>query len=109
MHKAFASNVVFVSAYLLLMLPTYYFQHANASSAVHVISLLGLCCLCAVRGAYIGKRWLTVLPLVAMAFELIPRLSAIPYVSTSYHILAMIIGIAFPVMVKTQPALPLKG
>lgn len=106
MHKAFASNAVFVVSYLALMLPTYYFQHVNASPTILAISLLGLCWLCVVRGTYIGKRWLAVLPIVAMAFELIPRLSAIPYVSTSYHILAIIIGIAFPVMVKPQSTVP---
>lgn len=106
MPKAFASNTVFILSYLALMLPTYYFQHTNASSVVLTICLLGLCGICVVRGAYIGKRWLAALPIVAMAFELIPRLSAIPYVSTSYHILAIVIGIAFPVMVKTQSTLP---
>lgn len=106
MQKAFASNAIFVVSYLALMLPTYYVQHTNASSTILAISLLGLCWICVVRGAYIGKRWLAVLPIVAMAFELIPRLSAIPYVSTSYHILAIIIGIAFPVMVKTQSTSP---
>jgi len=109
MHKAFASNAVFVSAYLLLMLPTYYFQHDHVSSAALVACLLGLCWICIARGAHIGKNWLAALPMVAMAFELIPRLSAIPYVSTSYHILAIIIGIASPVMVKAQPALPVNG
>jgi len=117
MNKAFANNTIFVVSYILLMLPTYYLPLASAASASHspnilhiqwmvvLCALLALCWICVVRGALIGKQWLVALPAVAIAFEFIPRLSAIPYVSSSYHLLAIIIGIAFPVIARPQSAL----
>lgn len=107
-----ANSTIYALSYLLLMLPSYYL-HLSSTSTAHIAhassietmvllcSMLALCGICVVRGALIGKRWLAALPVVAVAFELIPRLSSIPYVSSSYHLLAIIIGIAFPVMMHT--------
>lgn len=117
MNKALANNTTFAVSYLLLMLPAYYLPLANTASTtlmpdvlhlqwmVILCAMLALCWLCVVRGALIGKRWLVALPAVAIAFELIPRLSAIPYVSSSYHLLAIIIGLAFPVITSAQSEL----
>lgn len=118
MLKALANNAIFVVSYLVFMLPTYYFQLASKSAEIHTAPIfnaqsatllafmLVLCWICVVRGAYIGKHWLVALPAVAIAFAFIPKLSVIPYVSTSYHVLAIVIGLAFPVLASAQSALP---
>jgi hypothetical protein len=44
------------------------------------------------EGAIVEKHWLVLLPVVAFAFEFVSKLSAIPYIPSMYHILAIIVG-----------------
>jgi hypothetical protein len=109
MNKALANTAIFVSAYIVLMFPTYLAYvdaHSTAMQAVnteslhmlsfpfllHLTSMLALCWICLVRGAIVGKSWLVLLPMIAIAFEFVPVLSTIPYIPTAYHLLAIIIG-----------------
>lgn len=110
--KALGNAPVFVVAYVLFMLPTYYLPYVGSNSAVvgalgaasgagvhpafwvHLASLLVLCFLCWVRGAYVGRGWLIVFPILALVFDLAPGLSAIPMLPTLLHLGAIILGVA---------------
>ncbi len=110
MNKALANTAIFVIAYLLFMIPAYLtyvdssstmlMRHSinihilNLALVIHLGSMLILCVICHIRGVFIGKPWLILLPMIAIAFEFLPALSAIPYVPSVYHLLAIIIGIS---------------
>lgn len=53
--------------------------------------MLILCFLCWIRGAFVGKVWLVIFPILAMVFDLIPGLSAIPLIPTVINLLAIIL------------------
>lgn len=110
MNKALDSAAVFVTTYIIFMLPTYFIPYLRTSSSafyglddagtnvfnfpffIHLTSMVVLCGICLVRGIVVGKNWLILLPMVAFAFEFISKLSVIPYIPTMYHILAIIVG-----------------
>ena len=110
--KAIGNAPVFVIAYIIFMLPTYYLPYVGSNSAVigalgaaagagvnpafwiHIGAMLVLCFLCWVRGAYVGKSWLIVFPILAIVFDFVPGLSAIPLIPTVMHLLAIILGVA---------------
>jgi len=110
--KALGNAPVFVIAYILFMLPTYYLPYVGSNSAVigalgaasgagvnpafwiHFGAMLVLCFLCWVRGAYVDKSWLIVFPILATVFDFVPGLSAIPLIPTVMHLLAIILGVA---------------
>jgi hypothetical protein len=110
MSKALANSTIFVIAYLLFMIPAYLtyvdssstmlLRHSinihivNPALIIHLGSMLVLCLICNIRGALIGRRWLMLLPMIAIAFEFLPALSGIPYVPSVYHLLAIVIGIS---------------
>lgn len=109
--KALGNAPVFVIAYVLFMLPTYYLPYLGSNSAVvgavvaasgagvnpafwmHAGAMLILCLLCLIRGSYIGKLWLLIFPVLAAVFDLFPGLSAIPMIPTIMHLLAIILGV----------------
>lgn len=109
--KALGNAPVFVVAYVLFMLPTYYLPYAGSNSAVvgtvvaaaggginpafwlHLGALLVLCFLCWVRGAYVAKGWLVVFPILATVFDLAPGINIIPLIPTVMHLLAIILGV----------------
>lgn len=106
-----ANPVVFVIAYILFMLPTYYLPYVGSNSAAanalaraggvvanpalfwHLGALLILVALTWFRGASIDKKWLVIFPILALVFDLVPGLSAIPLVPTVMHLLAIILGV----------------
>ena len=119
MNKAFANTATFVATYIALMLLTYYLPSLGSKSLVvqsldganltystvplfplflHISAMLGLLWVSLARGILISERWLVLLPLVAFAFDFIPKLSAIPIVPSIYHLLAIVIGAACPVV-----------
>ena len=118
--KALGNAPVFVVAYVLFMLPTYYFPYLGSNSAIvgalgaasgagvnptfwlHLGALLVLCFLCWARGAYVGKGWLIIFPVLALVFDLAPGLSAIPMIPTFMHLLAIIMGVVGAKAVATQ-------
>lgn len=109
--KALGNAPVFVIAYILFMLPTYYLPYVGSNSAVvgalgaaagaginpafwvHLGAMLVLCFLCWVRGAYVSKAWLIIFPILAVVFDFVPGLSAIPLIPTVMHLLAIIMGV----------------
>lgn len=116
MKKELASNRVFVSSYVIFMLLTYYSAHLGSRSSIlqgldvadahllnvpfvlHLCAMSALFWICFVRGTIIGKKWLVFLPMVVLAFEFIPKLSGIPIVPSVYHLLAIVIGVACPII-----------
>jgi len=110
--KALGNAPVFVIAYVLFILPTYYLPYVGSNSSIlhgidaaaggknlnfafwlHMGCMLILCFLCWVRGAYVGKGWLIIFPILAIVFDFVPGLSAIPLVPTVMHLLAIILGV----------------
>ena len=112
LKKALGNAPVFVVAYIVFMLPTYFLPYAGSNSSIlhgidaasggknlnfafwlHMGSMLILCFLCWVRGAYVAKSWLLIFPILAIVFDFVPGLSAIPLVPTLMHLLAIILGV----------------
>lgn len=109
--KQLANTPVFVVAYIIFMLPTYYFPYVGSNSAAlnavgvaakaglnpafywHLIALLILVALAWLRGDLIDKKWLVIFPVLALVFDLTPGLSVIPLVPTVMHLLAIILGV----------------
>lgn len=46
------------------------------------------------RGPVIGKSALWAFPVIALIFDFVPLLSAIPFVPTVMHVIALVIGLA---------------
>ena len=114
--KALGNAPVFVIAYIVFMLPTYFLPYLGSNSSVvggikavaeaqghaaasswpfwvHIASLVALCFFCLIRGSYVKRGWLILFPFLAMAFDFLPGLSLIPMLPTLMHILAMIFGV----------------
>ena len=110
--KALGNAPVFVIAYIIFMLPTYFLPYVGSNSTIlqgvdavgggkhlnfafwlHFGSMLILCFLCWIRGAYIGKGHLIIFPILAVVFDFVPGLSAIPLIPTVMHLLAIIMGV----------------
>lgn len=119
MNKAFANTTIYVSAYIAIMLMTYYLPNLGSKDFVdqslngsglsntpvslfpvflHISAMLALVWISLIRGIMIGKKWLVVLPMVAFAFDFIPKLSTIPIVPSVYHVLAIMVGAACPII-----------
>lgn len=113
LKKALGNAPVFVVAYILFMLPTYFLPYVGSNSSIlhgidaaargkslnfafwlHMGSMLILCGFSWVRGAYVNKNWLIIFPVLAIVFDFVPGLSAIPLVPTVMHLLAIILGVA---------------
>ncbi len=111
--KVLGNAPVFVIAYIIFMIPTYFLPYAGSNSFIlhsvdaaagtqalnfafwlHMGTMLVLCFLCWVRGAYVGKAWLLIFPILAIVFDFVPGLSMIPLVPTVMHLLAIILGVA---------------
>lgn len=77
-------------------------QRMNYVFWLHMGSMLVLCFLCWVRGAYVDKAWLVVFPILAIVFDFVPGLSLIPLVPTVMHLLAIILGVVGAKAVVSQ-------
>ena len=119
--KALGNAPVFVIAYIIFMLPTYYLPYVGSNSSVlhaldaateshalnfafwlHMGSMLILCFLCWIRGAYVDKKWLVLFPILAIVFDFVPGLSLIPMIPTVMHLLAIILGVVGAKVVAPQ-------
>lgn len=93
------------------MVPTYVLPYFGSNSAIvnaisaavglgmtpqwwmHAWSLVMMCLLAWARGGVVGRAWLSVLPALATAFDLIPVLSSIPFLPTLLHIGTLLAGL----------------
>lgn len=119
MKKLLQSSGAFIGIYIVLMIPTYILPYfgsnsviANGAGAIvdaasggktsmfthipfllHALFLVALCVVSFIRGSLISKKWLLVFPLVALICDLTPGLSAIPFIPSILHILAIVLGV----------------
>lgn len=119
MNKALENTSIFVGAYLIVMGLTYFLSSLGSADLVvqsldgvaspeislsllplllHLCAIVVLLWISLVRGMAIGKEWIVLLPVVAFAFNFIPKLSTIPMVPYAYHLLAIVIGAACPII-----------
>ena len=122
LKKALGNAPVFVIAYIVFMLPTHFLPYAGSNSSLlhgidaaagthalnfafwlHMGSMLILCFLCWIRGAYVDKKWLILFPVLAIVFDFVPGLSLIPMIPTVMHLLAIILGVVGAKAVTSQP------
>ena len=105
------NGFVFFAIYFIFMLPTYYLPYVGSNSALlnvatsaaglglspqfwmHVACLFVLVVVTWLRGCVIGKQWITVFPVIAGLFDMTPGLSIIPFVPTTMHVIALIMGV----------------
>lgn len=110
--KYFANGIVFVVVYLIFMIPTYLLPYLGSNSAVvtglgvaaeqgmspqqimHLASLAVLIGVTWLRGSYVKKNWLIILPIIAAVFDMMPGLNLVPFVPTVMHVFVLIKGIA---------------
>lgn len=111
MNSLFRSTLVFVVGYVTLMIPTYLLPWLGSNSSVlnavgaatghgmtpqwwaHAWCLVMLILMAWVRGDFIGKKYLPVLPFLAAVFDLTPGLSMIPLVPTALHLVTIILAV----------------
>lgn len=111
MSSLFRNTLVFVFAYVTLMIPTYVLPWLGSNSSVmnavgaaighgmtpqwwtHAWCLVMLILMAWLRGDFVGKKYLPVFPFLAAAFDLTPGLSMIPLIPTVLHLAAIIIGV----------------
>ena len=111
--KILGNAAVFIICYIVLMIPTYVLPYFGSNSTmfnslgaasnlgpkvhtalfIHMAFLAGLVLVAWFRGALIGKKWLVSFPVIAALFDLLPVLSVIPFVSTVFHLLTLILGV----------------
>ena len=125
MNKALENTSIFVGAYLVVMGLTYLLSSLGSADLVvqsldgvtspdtavsllplflHICAIIALLWISLVRGMAIGKEWIVLLPMVAFAFNFIPKLSTIPIVPSAYHLLAIVIGAACPIIATLNKA-----
>lgn len=115
MRKLLSHPVAYVALYVTFLLPTYVLPYLGSNAALlrasarsagvrdtttpglflaHLACLVVLCGLAYARGRATSRRWLVVLPVLALVFDLTPGLSLIPLVPTVLHIIAVVLGAA---------------
>lgn len=109
----------FAICYLLFLIPTYILPYLGSNSTVmqgigiagqaagvqgsggalinamfflHLGCLIALCVITWIRGSAEIIKWILAFPVLAAAFDLMPGLSLIPLVPTTFHTLALIFG-----------------
>ena len=108
--------VEYVIYYVICMIPTYILPYMGSNSmvtagfqrmsnkgtpvlalfCVHIAILCMACWLAWMRGRTVQKSWLTVFPVLATVFDVVPFLSIIPFVPTAMHLCAIIVGVQPP-------------
>jgi hypothetical protein len=107
-----ANRAIFVVLYLLLIVPTYVLPYVGSNSAVinslgaaaglgitpafwiHAFFLVAVISLTWFRGAFSGRSWITIFPVLATFFDLTPGFSSIPLAPTVFHCLGIIFGVS---------------
>jgi hypothetical protein len=106
-----SSSMLFVFAYIVVMLPTYFLPYLGSNSTVingavaasgagmspvfllHALALGVLVTVAWARGKAIGKSWLAGLSVAAALFDILPGLSMIPIIPTTFHMLVIVLGL----------------
>lgn len=125
--RLFSSAVVFVVAYVVLMLPTYYLPYVGSNSAVlaglgaatgmglspqfwmHVACLYFMIVITWLRGCQIGKQWIAIFPVIASIFDMVPGVNLVPLVPTAMHVCALIFGARGGSPENSSPSVPIVG
>lgn len=112
MYKAFTNTSLFAITYLIAVVPNLAFSDIvegglalttfSIASTLYFLSMVVILALCLIRGNMIGKHWLVFIPTVAFVFDVTPSLTAIHMVPYVYHALAIILGIACPLVADTH-------
>ncbi|MBR0797292.1 hypothetical protein JQ615_18040 [Bradyrhizobium jicamae] len=110
--KVIANGPTYVILYVLFMIPTYLLPYLGSNSGalnaigqavgagfnpafwLHLGCLIVLCILAWARGIYVAKSWLIVFPILALVFDLVTGLNFVPFVPTTMHLCAIIIGVS---------------
>lgn len=109
--KYLANGAVFAITYIVFMIPTYILPYLGSNSSVstvaiasqdglilqtvmHLSALAVLVVITALRGQYVAKKWLVILPILAAVFDMTPGLNVIPLVPTVLHLFVLIKGVA---------------
>jgi hypothetical protein len=112
MYKKYADTKIFVITYLVFLLPISFLTYSgmvknslslstlNMPSILYVLSMMGIWGICLIRGHLIGKHWLVLIPTISFVFNLTPTLSAITSVPYVYHLLAISLGVACPLVAE---------
>jgi len=112
MKKNLSRTVPFILLYLLFLVPTYILPYMGSNSTIldsmakaggyegpnygfyiHMFCLIFLVFLAWVRTSRLTKNYLYIFPVLALAFDMIPVLSMIPFIPTIMHLLTLILGI----------------
>lgn len=106
------SGVVYVLVYLVLAVPTYVLPYFGSNSSVlnvagaalgagalpqfwfHLTALYLIVVVVWMRGGHIGKPWLTIFPVLAGIFDMVPGFSVLPLLPTTFHVLALVMGVS---------------
>ena len=107
----FKKTGVFVTFYLLGMIPTYILPYMGSNSAalqaagvaaeegmlggaflIHLACLLFLICITWIRSGAESVRWIVTFPILAAVFDMVPVFSLIPFAPTVFHIVAIVLG-----------------
>lgn len=110
--KGLLSNgVAYVIVYLIVAIPTYVLPYFGSNSSVlnvfgaatglgalpqfwfHLVALYLLVVVAWIRGGFIGKQWLSIFPVLAAIFDMVPGFSVIPLLPTIFHVLALVLGV----------------
>lgn len=111
--NALRNPIVYIVAYIVLMVPTYILPYFGSNSFlinvgssalvssfgptpqwwIHVWFLVALITLAWARTEFCTKKWLPIFPVVAALFDMTPVISNIPLVPTVMHVCAMIFGV----------------
>ncbi|MCZ4283080.1 hypothetical protein O4H49_20010 [Kiloniella laminariae] len=110
MNKVLSSTIVFAALYVTLVAPVIILPYLGSKSAVpgeagfpfgfainpafwlHLLTYFGLFILTWLRADYIGRFWITALPVCALAFDFVPGLSSVPIISVTFLMVALIVG-----------------
>ncbi len=107
--KFLGNILVFVTLYILFMIPTYLLPYLGSNSIVtgvlaadgvvnptlwlHLGALVALVFVAWFRGLALGKGWLVTFPILAGIFDFIPILNWLPLVPTVFHLVTIIVGV----------------
>lgn len=113
-------NAYVSSSYLLVAAPTYILPYFGSNSSVinitgaalglgalpqfwfRLVALYLLVVVAWFRGVLKGRPWLSIFPLLASIFDMVPGLNVVPLIPTIFHVLALTLGVSAKVVPKAN-------